>query len=51
MIHTQLLTFEGSEYQTAYPKTYEEEDQCLRAGFEFVRYDEKLECPIYRKRL
>ncbi len=51
LMYTQLLTFEGSEYQTLYPTTHEEEDRCLKADFEFVRYDEKLECPIYRKRL
>jgi integrase len=32
------------------PNTTEEEDQLIEAGFEYVRFDDKLQCPIYRKR-
>jgi hypothetical protein len=32
------------------PKTSEEEDELIKAGFEYVRFDDKMQVPIYRKR-
>jgi hypothetical protein len=31
-------------------KTLEEEDKLIKSGFEFVRYNDKEEVAIYRKR-
>jgi len=38
------------DYTVRRPNTSKEEDEFIEAGFEYVRYDEKEECPIYRKR-
>jgi len=50
MIYTQLINFESDEWHVAYAETLEEEDKLIQAGFEFVRYDEKANVAIYRKR-
>jgi hypothetical protein len=36
--------------QVAHAKTLEEEDQLIQTGFDFVRYDEREQLAIYRKR-
>jgi len=43
-------SYSSEEYLTKRPKTSKEEDELINAGFEFVRYDQKEDCPIYRKR-
>ena len=43
-------SYSSEEYITKRPKTSNEEDLLINAGFEFVRYDQKEDCPIYRKR-
>ena len=50
MVYTQLITFESDEYNTAYARSLEEEDKLIKAGFEFVRYNDKEQIAIYRKR-
>ena len=50
MIYTQLMNYESDEWNTAHARNLEEEDKLLQAGFEFVRYDERNELAIYRKR-
>lgn len=50
IIYTQLITFESDEYNTALAKTIDEEDKLIKAGFEFIRYHEKEEIVLYRKR-
>jgi hypothetical protein len=46
----QLLNFESDEWHVAHATNLEEEGKLIEAGFEFVRYSEKDEVAIYRKR-
>jgi len=50
MIYTHLVNFESDEHYVAHAKTLAEEDKLIQAGFEFVRYDEREQVAIYRKR-
>jgi integrase len=50
MVYTQLINFESDEWHVAHAKTLDEEDKLVQAGFEFVRYDERENVAIYRKR-
>jgi len=43
-------SFISDDYTTKRPKTSQEEDALISAGFEFVRFDDKEQVPIYRKR-
>jgi len=49
-IYTHLINFESDEYHVAHAKTLEEDDKLIEAGFEYVRYNEKDQVAIYRKR-
>jgi integrase len=49
-IYTHLISFEEDEFHVAFAKTLEEEKKLIEAGFEFVRYSERDELAIYRKR-
>ena len=49
MVYTQLVNFESDDYHVAHAKTLAEEDELIKSGFEFVRYDEKEGVAIYRK--
>jgi integrase len=49
-IYTHLTEFKPEEYTIRRPRTSKEEDELLEAGFQYVRYDKKDQCPIYRKR-
>jgi len=49
-VYTHLVDFAADDYTVRRPKTSREEDELVEAGFEYVRYDEKEQCPIYRKR-
>lgn len=49
-IYTHLIEFKNEEYCTAHAKTLEEEDKLLEAGFDYVRYSDKDQIAIYRKR-
>jgi integrase len=50
VIYTHLVNFDSDEYLHAHAKTLQEEDALLDAGYEFVRYSEKDQVAIYRKR-
>jgi len=50
MIYMHLAKFEPTEYDTAYARTIKEEDEFLKAGFDFIRYNEKEQVAIYRRR-
>ncbi|MEM3459094.1 MAG: tyrosine-type recombinase/integrase [Candidatus Bathyarchaeia archaeon] len=50
LVYTTLVNFEADEYVVKRPKTTEEEDELIKAGFEYVRFDDKMQAPIYRKR-
>lgn len=50
LIYTKLLDFEDDEWNVRRPQTSKEEDELTKANFEYVRYDNKEACPIYRKR-
>ncbi|MEM2935981.1 MAG: tyrosine-type recombinase/integrase [Candidatus Bathyarchaeia archaeon] len=49
-MYTQLINFESDEWHVAHARNLEEEDKLIEAGFEYVRYSEKDEVAIYRKR-
>jgi integrase len=42
--------FKSNEYISKRPKTSLEEDALISAGFEYVRFDDREQTPIYRKR-
>jgi integrase len=42
--------YTSDEYVTKRPKTSQEEDALISSGFEFVRFDDREQAPIYRKR-
>jgi site-specific recombinase XerD len=51
MKYTQLVNWEKPDSWTVKrPQTTTEEDQLIEAGFEYVRFDDKNQCPVYRKR-
>jgi len=47
---TQLINFESDEWHVAHVKNFEEESKLIEAGFEYLRYGEKDDAAIYRKR-
>jgi integrase len=49
-LYTHLVSFGSEEYHTAFAKTLNEEDKLIQEGFEFVRFSEKDQVAIYRKR-
>jgi integrase len=49
-IYTHLINFESDEWNVATASTLDEESKLLEAGFQYVRYSEKDELAIYRKR-
>jgi len=48
--YTQLLDFESDEWHAAHARNLEEENKLIEVGFEYVRYSEKDDVAIYRKR-
>jgi len=48
LIYTHLVNFEGDEYHTATSKSLKEDEELLKAGFEYVT--DRDEAKIYRKR-
>jgi len=51
MVYTQLVEWDQPDQWTSRrPATTKEEDELIEAGFEYVRFDDKLGMPIYRKR-
>jgi integrase len=49
-VYTHLIDFESDEWHAAHARNLEEENKLIEAGFEYVRYSEKDEVAIYRKR-
>ena len=49
-LHTQLINFESDEWHVAHARNLEEESKLIEAEFEYVRYSDKDEVAIYRKR-
>ncbi len=49
-IYTQLISFENDDWHVSTAKNLEEESKLLEAGFEYVRYSDRDEVAIYRKR-
>ena len=43
-------SYSNAEYVTKRPQSPQEEDELITVGFEFVRFDQALNVPIYRKR-
>ena len=50
-IYMHLINFESDDWYVAFAKTLQEETKLVEAGFEYVRYSEKDEVAIYRKRI
>ena len=51
MVYTRIVEWDKpDQWIVSRPKTTQEEDQLIEAGFEYVRFDDKLQLPIYRKR-
>ncbi|MDH5266614.1 MAG: site-specific integrase [Candidatus Bathyarchaeota archaeon] len=48
LIYTHLVNFESDEYHTATSKSLEEDEELLKAGFEYVT--EREDVKIFRKR-
>jgi len=49
-MYTQLIDFESDEWHVAHARNLEEESKLIEAGFEYVRYSDKDQVAIYRKR-
>jgi integrase len=49
-MYTQLINFESDEWHVAHAKNIGEESKLIEAGFEYVRYSDKDQVAIYRKR-
>jgi hypothetical protein len=45
-----LINFESDEWHVANAKNLDEENKLIEAGFEYLRYSNKDEAVIYRKR-
>lgn len=48
--YTQLLNFESGGWHLAHATNLGEGNKLIEAGFEFIRYSEKDQVAIYRKR-
>jgi hypothetical protein len=49
-LYTQLINFQDDQYHVAHAKNLEEENRLIEAGFEYMRYSDRDEVAIYRKR-
>jgi aminopeptidase-like protein len=50
MVYTSLVGWDQpDEWNVKRPSTIKEEDQLIGAGFEYLRFNDKLNMPIYRK--
>ena len=49
-LYTQLINYESDEWNVAHARNLEEESKLIEAGFEYVRYSDKDQVAIYRKR-
>jgi hypothetical protein len=49
-IYTHLISFESDEWHVSTAKNLDEEKKLIEARFEYVRYSDKDDVAIYRKR-
>lgn len=49
-IYTHWVEFENDEWIVRRPQTSKEENELIEADFQYVRYDDREGCPIYKKR-
>ena len=49
-LYTHLINYKCDEWDVAHARNLEEESKLIEAGFEYVRYSEKDQVAIYRKR-
>jgi len=49
-IYTHLINFESDEWHVAHAKNLDEESKLLEAGFDYVRFSNRDQVAIYRKR-
>ena len=49
-IYTHLINFESDEWHVATADGLKEEKKLIEAGFDYVRYSDRDEVAIYRKR-
>jgi len=49
-VYTHLIDFESDEWHVAHAQTLDEETKLIETGFEFIRFSEKDNVAIYRKR-
>jgi len=51
MVYTRLVDWEQpDQWIVKRPMTSKEEDELIESGFEYVRFDDRLQTPIYKKR-
>ncbi len=50
LVYTHLTNFESDEWHVAHAKTIAEEDELIKSGFDFIRFDDDEKVAIYRKR-
>ena len=48
--YTQLIELENDKWEVVHAQNLEEESKLIETGFEYVRYSDKDEVAIYRKR-
>jgi len=49
-VYTDLINFENDKWHAAHARNLDEENKLIEAGFEYVRYSDKDQVAIYRKR-
>ena len=49
-LYMHLIDFAPEEYIVKRPRTSKEEDELIKSGFQYVRFDNKENVPIYRQR-
>jgi hypothetical protein len=51
MVYTRIVDWDQPDAWTVRrPTTTKEEDELIESGFEYVRFDDKTQTPVYRKR-
>jgi len=49
-LNTQLINFGNDQYYLPHARNFEEKKKLIEVGFEYIRYSDKDEVAIYRKR-
>jgi hypothetical protein len=51
LVYTRLVEWEQPDnWIVRRPTTTKEEDELIEAGFDYIRFDDRMQTPIYRKR-